>query len=60
VGHTGCVFAARCPHKLGPICDTKALPFKVLSGSHAIACHLDTVLLSVLPHLDAPPVLTAG
>jgi peptide/nickel transport system ATP-binding protein len=60
VGHTGCVFAARCPHKLGPICDTKAPPFKVLSGSHAIACHLDTVLLSVLPHIDAQPVLKAG
>jgi peptide/nickel transport system ATP-binding protein len=60
VGHAGCVFAARCPYKLGSICDTEAPPSRVLSGSHAIACHLDTVLPSVLPHLDAQPVLTAG
>jgi peptide/nickel transport system ATP-binding protein len=59
-GHTGCVFAARCPHKLGSICDTKAPPFRVLSASHAIACHLDTVLPSVLPRRDAETVLKAG
>ena len=41
--HTGCVFAARCPHKLGSICDTKAPSFKTLSESHAIACHLDAI-----------------
>jgi peptide/nickel transport system ATP-binding protein len=60
VGHVGCVFAARCPHKLGSICETKAPPVRVLSGSHAIACHLDTVLPPVLPHPDAQPVLQAG
>ncbi len=60
VGHTGCVFAARCPNHLGSICDTKAPLFRVLSGSHAIACHLDTVLPSVSPRLDAEPVLKAG
>jgi peptide/nickel transport system ATP-binding protein len=37
----GCGFAARCPHKLGPICDSTAPAFKARSASHAIACHLD-------------------
>jgi peptide/nickel transport system ATP-binding protein len=60
VGHTGCVFAARCPSHLGSICDTKAPRFRELTGSHAIACHLDTVLPSVLPQLDVQPVLNAG
>ena len=58
-GRTGCVFAARCPHKLGSTCDTKAPPLRVLSVSHAIACHIDTMLPSVLPQLDAQPVLKA-
>ena len=60
VARTGCVFAARCPHKLGSICDAEAPPLRVLSASHAIACHLDTVLPPVLSHPDAQPVLQAG
>ncbi len=59
-GHVGCVFAARCPHKLESICDGEAPPLRVLSASHAIACHLDTVLPPVLPYPDAQPVLQAG
>jgi peptide/nickel transport system ATP-binding protein len=55
-GRTGCVFAARCPHKLGSICDTKAPPFKTLSESHAIACHLDAVPSIVLPPMSLHPV----
>ena len=39
--HAGCVFATRCPYKLGPVCDTMPPPFKAISASHAIACHLD-------------------
>ena len=41
-GHAGCVFAARCPHKLGPICETTPPPSKALSRSLAITCHIDT------------------
>ena len=41
--HGGCIFAARCPHKLGPLCNTPP-PLRTLSPSHAIACHLDTLL----------------
>jgi peptide/nickel transport system ATP-binding protein len=40
---TGCVFAARCPHKLGSICDDAQPRPKALSGTHVIACHLDTM-----------------
>jgi peptide/nickel transport system ATP-binding protein len=47
----GCGFAARCPHKLGPICDTIAPPVRTITESHAIACHLD-----VAASLMVPPV----
>jgi peptide/nickel transport system ATP-binding protein len=49
--HTGCVFAARCPHKLGTLCDTTPPPFKALSASHAIACHLDSLPNAVVPRV---------
>jgi peptide/nickel transport system ATP-binding protein len=47
----GCVFAARCPHKLGAVCDTTSPPLRPLTASHAIACHLD-----ILPNAGVPPV----
>ena len=50
VVHTGCVFAARCPHKLGSVCDTTPPPLRTPSATHAIACHLDT-----LPHAAVQP-----
>ena len=50
--HGGCCFAARCPHKLGSICETTAPAFKRVSESHAIACHLDAA-----PGLAVPPLL---
>ena len=49
--HRGCVFATRCPHKLGPVCDTTPPPLRTLTASHAIACHLD-----ILPNAAVPPV----
>jgi len=39
----GCVFAMRCPHKLGPVCATTPPPLKALTASHTVACHLDTL-----------------
>ncbi len=39
--HGGCVFAGRCPRRIGEICDTKVPPEVVRSASHRIACHLD-------------------
>jgi peptide/nickel transport system ATP-binding protein len=50
--HAGCVFATRCPHKLGSVCDTTPPPLKALSVSHAVACHLET-----MPNATVPPVL---
>ncbi len=37
---TGCVFASRCPRKIGPVCDTMQ-PCVRRSGEHEIACHID-------------------
>jgi peptide/nickel transport system ATP-binding protein len=37
----GCGFAARCPHRLGPVCDATPPALRAVSESHAIACHLD-------------------
>ncbi len=42
-GQAGRVFAARCPHKLGSICDTTLPPFRAVSESHAIAGHIDAI-----------------
>jgi peptide/nickel transport system ATP-binding protein len=36
---TGCCFAARCPRRIGPICDERAPPLRIASATHAIACH---------------------
>ncbi|MBO0735509.1 MAG: ABC transporter ATP-binding protein [Alphaproteobacteria bacterium] len=38
---SGCVFATRCQHKLGAVCDEMPPPLKTLTASHAIACHLE-------------------
>jgi peptide/nickel transport system ATP-binding protein len=46
--HAGCVFVARCPHKIGPVCDTLAPPVRALSATHTIACHLD--IMSAVLH----------
>jgi peptide/nickel transport system ATP-binding protein len=58
--HAGCVFAARCPHKLGPVCDKVPPPLRVLSPSHAIACHLyampDPAVLPALVRADSDRV----
>jgi peptide/nickel transport system ATP-binding protein len=60
----GCVFAARCPHKIGPICETVAPPLKTLSASHTIACHLELERPAagppILMHSDVRPAMRAG
>lgn len=35
----GCVFASRCPRKMGVICDTVVPPVRQF-GKHTFACHL--------------------
>jgi peptide/nickel transport system ATP-binding protein len=42
----GCCFAARCPRRIGPICDTEAPPVRMPSASHVIACHHDLATLA--------------
>jgi peptide/nickel transport system ATP-binding protein len=59
--HRGCVFAARCPHKLGAVCDEQPPPLKELTASHAIACHLDLVPnAAVLPAFVRPEAQRAA
>jgi peptide/nickel transport system ATP-binding protein len=36
----GCVFASRCPHKIGAICSTVVPPVRQF-GTHMIVCHLE-------------------
>jgi peptide/nickel transport system ATP-binding protein len=36
----GCRFAARCPRKLGPICDAQVPPWQQAGAAHRIACHI--------------------
>ncbi|MBL8700757.1 MAG: ABC transporter ATP-binding protein [Alphaproteobacteria bacterium] len=36
----GCVFASRCPRKLGDICDREKPPERI-HGPHRIACHIE-------------------
>ena len=36
----GCVFASRCPRKIGAVCDTVVPPVRQF-GKHTIVCHLE-------------------
>jgi peptide/nickel transport system ATP-binding protein len=45
----GCCFAARCPRRIGPICDTEAPPVRTPSPTHVIACHHDLATLATSP-----------
>jgi len=37
---TGCVFAGRCPRRIGSICDSIEPPVRIARPGHSIACHL--------------------
>ncbi|MEZ5842755.1 MAG: ABC transporter ATP-binding protein [Hyphomicrobiaceae bacterium] len=54
---TGCVFAGRCPRRIGPVCDTVAPPVRVRNGDHIIACHLEWTAASTD---DRPPDAGTG
>jgi peptide/nickel transport system ATP-binding protein len=49
---TGCVFAGRCPRRIGPICDTVAPPVRSPRPGHLMTCHLPLTVEAA--HL-APP-----
>jgi peptide/nickel transport system ATP-binding protein len=45
----GCRFAARCPRKLGPICDTTPPPLREAGNGHEILCHIPLDELAGMP-----------
>jgi peptide/nickel transport system ATP-binding protein len=36
----GCVFASRCPRKVGAICETTPPPVQNLADGRKLACHI--------------------
>jgi peptide/nickel transport system ATP-binding protein len=44
----GCVFGARCPRRIGAVCDEQAPPFVDAGGGHRIRCHIPVDELRVL------------
>ncbi|WP_233864190.1 dipeptide ABC transporter ATP-binding protein [Paraburkholderia adhaesiva] len=36
----GCVFCARCPRRIGAVCDEQAPPFSSAGDGHLIRCHI--------------------
>ncbi|MBN8873973.1 MAG: ABC transporter ATP-binding protein [Rhodospirillales bacterium] len=57
-GSGGCVFAARCPHHLGAICDREAPPLKPMGGGLSIACHLDLPPVAPVRNSTSPDAVT--
>jgi peptide/nickel transport system ATP-binding protein len=45
----GCPFQRRCPHKLGPICETETPPAREAAAGHHIVCHISLSELRALP-----------
>ncbi|CAG9189577.1 Peptide/nickel transport system ATP-binding protein [Paraburkholderia tropica] len=52
-GH-GCIFSARCPRRIGPICDDTAPPFDDIGDGHRIRCHIPADELRALQRVAAP------
>jgi peptide/nickel transport system ATP-binding protein len=50
----GCLFATRCPRKIGPICDETPPPEQRLSTGHRIACHIPAEELTRLHAAGVP------
>jgi len=45
----GCRFHTRCPHKVGPICETTPPPKHTVSAEHRISCHISLAELRQTP-----------
>lgn len=45
----GCVFATRCPRKIGRICEEQAPPLRDFGADHQIACHISMEDLLAVP-----------
>jgi peptide/nickel transport system ATP-binding protein len=48
----GCVFAARCPRKIGAICESIDPPLVEAEPGHAIRCHIPIGELARLQHIE--------
>jgi peptide/nickel transport system ATP-binding protein len=42
----GCVFANRCPWRIGAVCDEVNPPYRAVGGGHDVRCHHDNATLS--------------
>ncbi len=38
---SGCRFHTRCPRRLGPLCEQAEPPWRTVSPTHSICCHID-------------------
>ena len=61
---SGCPFAGRCAWQLGPLCEAQAPPWREITATHRIRCHIDGAGLTErvsgdLSHLYAPPAKPA-
>jgi len=53
---SGCRYQARCPYKVGAICETVTPPLRQISQGHSAACHLESVPANgVAPSYANPP-----
>jgi peptide/nickel transport system ATP-binding protein len=50
----GCPFAARCPRRIGPVCDREAPPSVEAGAGHEIRCHVPLEELRLVPPVIAP------
>jgi peptide/nickel transport system ATP-binding protein len=50
----GCVYAGRCRHHLGPVCDTKEPPWQEGTDGHVIRCHIPLAELATASLLVPP------
>jgi peptide/nickel transport system ATP-binding protein len=55
----GCPFQARCPRKVGPICESTP-PLLAVEGGHALACHIPREELERAQRDGRPPAAPAG
>jgi peptide/nickel transport system ATP-binding protein len=45
---TGCPFSPLCPRRVGPICDQEMPPWRRVSPTHGILCHIPTEELAAM------------
>jgi peptide/nickel transport system ATP-binding protein len=63
-GTTACVFASRCPVRIGAVCDTEPPPWREPQSGHRIRCHHDALSLSAVqraqPEIDGTVLVAPG